>query len=325
MKNIYIALVSLLLVTACENDLDQFPPNIASSGSLTDYAGVLNAAYYYQHGSVTPMAVMGDFRADNALMLEAPYTDFDEFNANLTSMEDQFFGPFYTAMYKSILSANNVIENSEDATEVAEAKFLRGLSYFKLVRVFGDVPVNLSATPDASDDSILERQAAADVYANVIIPDLEDAIAGLDAEIVNGRASKYAAQGILGKALVQMGDFGKAESHLAAVVNGAEAAGISLQANFEDIFGVDNDLNSEIIAAHQIIINCTPLGTHPKIELYPPIPYQSISKNHFLYDLIYNPSQTKFLNFGLKANATAVNGLKMLELQAERSWEIWGS
>ncbi len=252
MKNIYIALVSLLLVTACENDLDQFPPNIASSGSLTDYAGVLNAAYYYQHGSVTPMAVMGDFRADNALMLEAPYTDFDEFNANLTSMEDQFFGPFYTAMYKSILSANNVIENSEDATEVAEAKFLRGLSYFKLVRVFGDVPVNLSATPDASDDSILERQAAADVYANVIIPDLEDAIAGLDAEIVNGRASKYAAQGILGKALVQMGDFGKAESHLAAVVNGAEAAGISLQANFEDIFGVDNDLNSEIIFATQI-------------------------------------------------------------------------
>ena len=84
-------------------------------------------------------------------------------------------------------------------------------------------------------------------------------------------------------------------------------------------------LNSEIIAAHQIIINCTPLGTHPKIELYPPIPYQSISKNHFLYDLIYNPSQTQFLNFGLKANATAVNGLRMLELQAERSWEIWDS
>ncbi|HCL07558.1 MAG TPA: shikimate dehydrogenase, partial [Flavobacteriaceae bacterium] len=63
----------------------------------------------------------------------------------------------------------------------------------------------------------------------------------------------------------------------------------------------------------------------PKIELYPPIPYQSISKNHFLYDLIYNPSQTQFLNFGLKANATTVNGLRMLELQAERSWEIWDS
>ena len=139
MKNLYIILVSfsLLLITACDNDLEQFPPNIASSESLTDYEGILNAAYFYQHGSATPMAVMGDFRADNALMLEAPYTDFDEFNPNLTSMGDQFFGPFYSALYKSILSANNVIENSTDATEVAEAKFLRGLAYFKLVRVFG--------------------------------------------------------------------------------------------------------------------------------------------------------------------------------------------
>ncbi|MEL6656530.1 MAG: RagB/SusD family nutrient uptake outer membrane protein [Bacteroidota bacterium] len=253
MKNLYISLIALLLIgTACENDLDQFPPNIASSGSLTDYAGVLNAAYFYQHGSATPMAVMGDFRADNALMLEAPYTDFDEFNPNLTSMEDQFFGPFYTALYKSILSANSVIENSKDATEVAEAKFLRGLSYFKLVRVFGDVTVNLSSTPDASDGSILARQPAADVYNNVIIPDLEDAIAGLAPEISNGRASRYAAQGILGKALVQIGDFSQAEAHLAAVVNGAEAAGIMLQENFGDIFGVDNDLNSEIIFATQV-------------------------------------------------------------------------
>ena len=245
-------LVSLLMITACENDLDQFPPNIASSDSLTDYSGVLNAAYFYQHGSATPMAVMGDFRADNAFMFEAPYTDFDEFNGNLTSMDDQFFGPFYTALYKSILSANNVIENSADATEVGEARFLRGLAYFKLVRVFGDVTVNLSATPSTTDGSILTRQSAASVYSNVIIPDFEAAIAALGTGIANGRASKYAAQGMLGKALAQMGDYGKAESELAAVVNGAGAAGITLQDDFATIFGVDNDLNSEIIFATQI-------------------------------------------------------------------------
>ncbi len=251
MKTLYIILGSLLLLTACE-DLEQFPPNIASSGSLTDYEGVLNAAYFYQHGSATPMAVMGDFRADNALMLEPPYTEFDIYGPNLTAMEDQFFGPFYTALYKSILSANNVIENSKVTTEVGEAQFLRALSYFKLVRVFGDVTVNLSASPSTTDGSILVRQPAADVYNNVIIPDLEDAIAALDTKIVEGRASKYAAQGLLGKVLVQMGDFGQAESHLAAVVNGAAAAEISLQDNYADIFGVDNDLNSEIIYATQI-------------------------------------------------------------------------
>ena len=76
MKRLYIIIAALLFTVACE-DLDQVPPNIASSNSLTDFAGVLNAAYFYQHGSVTPMAVMGDFRADNALMLEAPYTEFD--------------------------------------------------------------------------------------------------------------------------------------------------------------------------------------------------------------------------------------------------------
>ena len=127
MKNIYIFLLgSLLLTTACTTDLDQL--NLASSDSLTDFDGV-NAAYFYQLGAVTPMAVMGEFRADNAFMFEAPYTEFDLFTQNLTTMEDQFFGPLYTALYKSILSANNVIENSTNATQVGEARFLRALAY----------------------------------------------------------------------------------------------------------------------------------------------------------------------------------------------------
>ncbi|WP_339847184.1 RagB/SusD family nutrient uptake outer membrane protein [uncultured Dokdonia sp.] len=253
MKTVYKYLLgSLLLITACDSDLDQVPPNIASTDSLTNFDGVLNAAYFYQHGSVTPMAVMGDFRADNALMDEEPFPAFDRYNAELTVMEDQFFGPFYTAMYKSILSANNVIDNSIDETQVGEAKFLRALSYFKLVRVFGDVPVNLSPTPSTTDTSILVREPLEDVYNNIIVPDLMDAIAALDTEIVGGRASRYAAQSLLGKVYMTRGDFGNAETQLAAVVNGAAAAGIQLQADYADIFGVDNDLNSEVIFATQI-------------------------------------------------------------------------
>jgi len=91
------------------------------------------------------------------------------------------------------------------------------------------------------------------VYNTVIIPDLEAAIATLDnAEIASGRASQIAAQGMLGKVYMQLGDFSSAESQLAAVINGADAAGIALQENFGDIFGVDNDLNSEIIYATQV-------------------------------------------------------------------------
>ena len=86
----------------------------------------------------------------------------------------------------------------------------------------------------------------------MIIPYLEAAAAALSTEINNGRASSLAAQGMLGKVYMQMGNFSAAEAALAAVVNGAAGAGISLQENFGDIFGVDNDLNSEIIYATQI-------------------------------------------------------------------------
>ncbi len=252
MKKAYkILLASFLLIMACDNDLDQVPPNVASSDSLTDFDGVVNAAYYYQLGAVTPMAVMGDFRADNALMDEEPFPEFDRFGADLTVMEDQFFGPFYTALYKSILSSNNVIENSTDATDIGEAKFLRALSYFKLVLVFGDVPVNLVANPNTTDLSIFERQPVAEVYDNVIIPDLMDAIAALDnSAIVSGRASQIAAQGLLGKVYVHRGDFANAEPLLASVVNGAASAGISLVGNFADIFVTD--LNAEVIFVTQI-------------------------------------------------------------------------
>ena len=252
MKSIYIILISLLFMTACESDLDQFPPNIASSNSLTDFGGVLNAAYFYHRGSVTPMAVMGDFRADNAFMDEDPFTEFDLYGPNLTVMEDQFFGPFYTALYKAILSANGVIENSSDPVEVGEARFLRALSYFKLVRVFGDVTVNLSSTPSTTDNSILARQPAASVYSTVIIPDLTEAIAALPINNSNGRASRLAAQGMLGKVYMQIGDFSNAASNLSAVVSGASGAGFNLQEDFANVFGVDNDLNSEILFAAQV-------------------------------------------------------------------------
>ncbi|OIQ22808.1 shikimate dehydrogenase [Lacinutrix sp. MedPE-SW] len=84
-----------------------------------------------------------------------------------------------------------------------------------------------------------------------------------------------------------------------------------------------SDLNKTIIENHKIIINCTPLGTHPNIESYPDIPYQYLTNKHLLFDLIYNPSETKFLNLGKQKEAKIINGYDMLALQAEKSWQIW--
>ncbi|PWH81542.1 shikimate dehydrogenase [Algibacter marinivivus] len=84
-----------------------------------------------------------------------------------------------------------------------------------------------------------------------------------------------------------------------------------------------NTLTETDVANHQIIINCTPLGTFPDIEECPNIPYVGISKKHILFDLIYNPEETKFLKHGKENQATIINGLGMLEFQAEKAWSIW--
>lgn len=83
------------------------------------------------------------------------------------------------------------------------------------------------------------------------------------------------------------------------------------------------DINKEVIDNHTIIINCSPVGMYPDINQCPDIPYQFINSNHILYDLIYNPGKTMFLQHGEKQGATIKNGLEMLELQAEYAWEIW--
>ena len=256
MKYIYVLIGSLLLTTACSSDLNQLPSVNPLSENLTDFTNVLNAAYFYQTASVTPMAVMGDFRADNAIMAEAPYSDFDSFASNaITTQDAQFFRPFYSALYKSILSSNIVIENSKNPNLVAEAKFLRALSYFKLVQVFGPVTINLSDSPSTSDTSILVRRSVADVYAQ-IISDLTAAKAVLGTtKSTTGRATRYAAQGLLGKVYMtrgNAGDISLAKTELGTVVSGASAAGFSLipGASYATIFTVDN--NAETLFATQI-------------------------------------------------------------------------
>lgn len=84
-------------------------------------------------------------------------------------------------------------------------------------------------------------------------------------------------------------------------------------------------LTEGIIDTHLIIINCTPLGTFPNIDDHPAIPYSAISKNHILYDLIYNPEETLFLKKGKTKNAITINGSAMLKFQAKKAWEIWNS
>ena len=84
-------------------------------------------------------------------------------------------------------------------------------------------------------------------------------------------------------------------------------------------------LDKSIVEEYTVIVNCTPLGTYPNIEDRPSIPYEYLSDKHIVYDLIYNPFESAFLKAGKQQGALIKNGLEMLELQAEKSWEIWNS
>jgi shikimate dehydrogenase len=86
-----------------------------------------------------------------------------------------------------------------------------------------------------------------------------------------------------------------------------------------------SEVNEYVLTACKLIVNTTPLGMHPNIESAPALPYEKLTPAHLLYDLIYNPTETRFMHLARQHGATAMNGLDMLKLQAEKAWSYWTS
>jgi len=97
-------------------------------------------------------------------------------------------------------------------------------------------------------------------------------------------------------------------------------AGRNLKAGVDILF---NDIDERLISEYPVIINCTPLGTYPNTAECPPIPYEALNSNHYLFDLVYNPAKTLFLQKGEEKGALIKNGYDMLVFQAEEAWRIW--
>lgn len=83
------------------------------------------------------------------------------------------------------------------------------------------------------------------------------------------------------------------------------------------------ELTPEIMDEYKVIVNCTPVGMYPLVDACPDIPYECLTPDHLLYDLLYNPDTTLFMKKGAEQGAVVKNGLEMLLLQAFSSWEIW--
>lgn len=84
-----------------------------------------------------------------------------------------------------------------------------------------------------------------------------------------------------------------------------------------------DDITPQMMNEYKVIVNCTPVGMYPKVDYCPQIPYDLLTSEHLLYDLLYNPNETLFMKKGAARNAVTKNGLEMLLLQAFISWEIW--
>lgn len=85
-----------------------------------------------------------------------------------------------------------------------------------------------------------------------------------------------------------------------------------------------DDITAETIREYNVIVNCTPCGMYPKADQCPKLPYEAMDSRNILYDLIYNPDETLFMQRGAENRANVKNGLEMLLLQAFASWEFWG-
>ncbi|MHA7099908.1 shikimate dehydrogenase family protein [Roseivirga pacifica] len=126
-----------------------------------------------------------------------------------------------------------------------------------------------------------------------------------------------------------------------ALILGTGGASKAVQVTLEDLGisyqfvsrkSADNQLTYDEItssphhlATSSLIVNTTPLGMSPNIEGLPDLPYEQLTPNHFLYDLVYNPLITTFMKKGIDANCWVKNGLEMLHGQAEAAWKVWNA
>jgi len=125
------------------------------------------------------------------------------------------------------------------------------------------------------------------------------------------------------KALV-LGTGGAAKTvHHVLKLKGIEYIEVSRSARGE-VISYDQ-IDEELMCSHTLIINTTPLGMYPHVDAAPNIPYAFLGRQHYLYDLVYNPNPTLFLKNGIDKGATVENGSEMLRIQAEESWKIWNA
>lgn len=195
--------------------------------------------------------LLTEHRTDNTrnATLEGSKSDFHRYTVNANNVESE---DYYQSMYQVIFRANNILnfidvaDTNNQAKYAAEAKFLRAYAYFKLVRLYGDVPLVTSVVGPLDNEALFTRIPEAQIYAQ-IIEDLDEAVNTLD-NTYKSRASRAAAQALLAKVYLTQANpnYTGAQLLCEAIINSME---YDLEDNFSDVYY--SELNNEIIFAVQ--------------------------------------------------------------------------
>jgi hypothetical protein len=288
-RRLFLPLAALCLggAAACV-DLTEHPVTQITSAYYNTPAGfeaAVNAMYtpLRSHWPLERGSTMTVFGTDEYQKgADGSYKFFNDYTAQLNGDVD-FIRDTWFDFYKGINTANTVIAaaptanlaDAVKATRVGEAKFLRALYYFTLVRTFGDIP--LYTEPTAGVTTETNRAPVADVYAQ-ILKDLNEAEAALpDKASQFGRADKPAVQHLLGEfyltragAATSSADFALAAASLLKVANNPR---FSLLPNYRDLWRIDNEVNSEVVFSIQFTPDPLTTGNGNKLHLYWGYPY----------------------------------------------------
>lgn len=264
-KNLFYTaiLIMAICVSSCKKIIELTPDS------------ELTTAQYFKNARDMDLAVLGIYsnyqarKQTDYILLELPTDNLyrstytlvagseDVDNLSITAL-NPLFGAFWTTTYNGIFRANSVLANINNPIDykagqkeqlTGEAKFMRALYYFDLVRMFGGVP-KITTQLSIEEAKTTPRATAPDIYA-LIVSDLKDAVAVLPnrAGIAKGRATKAAAAALLGKVYVYLKDWANAKTYLEMV----PASDYQLLPSFSSIWRIDNEDNNEIIFAMKYV------------------------------------------------------------------------
>jgi len=253
MKNILKLLAFALLFSSCETDLEQDPILEANLNNLSDVNALLLGGYVSLKVAANEDYNFGEIRSDNSEDSgEDPWIAFDDFSVDLANNE--LIENYWNALYKTISIANITIENlslvsDQDERDDIEgqARFLRALSYFKLVKAFGDVPLTTSGYVDPNNASVLTRVSSSQIYS-LVETDLIASYSLLPETTTDGKPTVYAAKALLGKVYLYQEDYAEAITMFEDVI---DSDNYEILSSYADVFDETNELNNEIIFAVQ--------------------------------------------------------------------------